>query len=203
MSAISSVTFFGSAESLPESENYQKAYETAKFVASSGREVVNGGGPGTMLAATLGAKAAQGKSVVVYYTPKYATSFEGKSAENYADEVYEEANYIMRTKKLIELGNIYVIFYGGTGTLSEFAMAWEMARLYFGHHKPVILVGALWKEIVDVLKKDTLIPAGAIDILTVVETPEEVLREIDKYEVMLKLNKHTHECKGDECFFIL
>lgn len=204
MHYISAVTFFGSAESKPDTQNYQDAYNTAKLVAQSGREVINGGGPGAMLASTLGAKAGNGRSIVVYYTPHYATDFEGKAAENFADEVYEEPNYIMRTKKLIELGNAYIIFNGGTGTLSEFAMAWEVARLYFGHHKPIILVGtSLWQPILDVLRKDTLIPARALEVFTLVDTPQEALAALEKYEVLLKLNKHTHECVGDECFFIL
>ncbi|KXK08445.1 MAG: hypothetical protein UZ21_OP11001000646 [Microgenomates bacterium OLB22] len=122
--SIRSITLFGSSLSAPTSQNYKDAYATAKLVAHSGRTVINGGGPGTMLAATTGAKEAGGKAIAVYYTPKYATSFEGKAAENFADQVYEEANYLMRTKKLLELGDLYVIFNGGTGTISEFGMAW-------------------------------------------------------------------------------
>ena len=56
---------------------------------------------------------------------------EGKSevATNFADKSYEEANYIMRTKKLLELADTYIIFNDGTGTVSEFAIAWRLARL--------------------------------------------------------------------------
>jgi len=50
-------------------------------------------------------------------------------------------NYVERTLKLLELGEIYVIFNGGTGTISEFGMAWGLARLYFGNHKPMVLFG--------------------------------------------------------------
>lgn len=201
--SIRSTTIFGSSLSAPTSQNYKDAYATAKLIAQSGRTVINGGGPGTMLAATTGAKDGGGKAVAVYYTPHYATSFEGKAAENFADQVYEEANYLMRTKKLIELGDLYIIFNGGTGTISEFGMAWGLARLYFGHHKPLILFGKRWKHIVDSFKKNMLIPEEALRVIKIVETPEEVVDMIDEFELILKINRHTHDCVGDECRLML
>jgi len=46
-------------------------------IVQSGRRIVNGGEPGVMLAATLGAKKANGKTTVVCYKPELATLFEG------------------------------------------------------------------------------------------------------------------------------
>lgn len=202
MKIIKAVTFFGSSAAKEGEAVYTEAYDAAKAVAQSGRDVVNGGGPGTMLAASRGAKEGKGKGIVVYYTPKYATEFEGKSAENYADEVFEEANYVMRTKKLLELGNVYVVFNGGTGTLSEFGMAWGLAKLYFGHHKPVILYGSQWKEIITILMKDMMIPEHAYNVLSFVENTEELIEAINKYEMLARLHKHM-DLKGEERFFTL
>src|SRR5579883_2613534 len=98
---INSVTFFGCSCGEPGEPNYEAAKAVAKAIAVSGRRVVNGGGPGTMLAATLGAKEGGGKTTVVYYRPELATNFKGEIAANYATEQYEESNYILRTKKLL------------------------------------------------------------------------------------------------------
>ena len=143
---IKKVSFFGYSHSEETDEEFIGAYESAKLVAKSGRTVVNGGGPGVMYAASKGAKDAGGRVEVVYYQPKNATNFEGKSGIQLADEESVEENYIDRTQRLIEKGDAYVVFNGGTGTVSEFAMTWAVARLYIGHHKPLIFYGDFLEE---------------------------------------------------------
>lgn len=151
-------------------------------------------------------KKAGGKTTTVYYKPELATLFEGKNevATNFADESYEEANYIMRTKKLLELGDAYIVFNGGTGTVSEFAMAWGLARLYFGHHKPLLLYGDFWQHLVNDFKEHMLIRSEELEVITIVNSPSEVLAALDKYEGILRKNRHDHVgCKNSECLFLL
>lgn len=201
---IKSVTFFGCACGEPGDPHYDAAHEVAKEVAKSGRRVVNGGGPGVMLAATLGAKEEDGKTTVVYFRPELAATFEGKTAANYADEQYEEVNYVLRTKKLLELGDAYIVFNGGTGTISEFAMAWGVARLYIDHHKPLLLYGDFWQDLMSSFKKNMLIRPEEQTVYTIVNSPAEVLVALDKYEHILKVNRHEHKpCKGPECSLLI
>jgi hypothetical protein len=203
---IGSVTFFGCSCGQAGEPNFDAAQAVAKEVALSGRRVINGGGPGTMLAATTGAKEGGGKTTVVYYRPELATNFKGEIAANLADEHYEESNYILRTKKLLELGNAYIIFNGGTGTISEFAMAWGVARLYFGHHKPLILYGDFWHPIMDTFKKNMLVRPEEYEVFTIVNTPKEAIETLEKYEKIVDKNRHEHaECLGpnSECHLLL
>lgn len=206
MSLIKSITIFGSSKPGKDDPLFKQVFAVAKKVAEEGFTVVNGGGPGVMLAATLGAKEGGGKTKVVYYEPESATAFDGKCLPNFADEHFKESNYILRVKKLMELGDLYICFNGGTGTISEFAMAWGLARLYFGHHKPLILYGAFWKEIVDVFRKNMIARDEEYRVFTIVKSPDEVLDAIAKYEVLLKLNRHTHDphhCKNGECYLMI
>lgn len=204
MGIIKAVTFFGSARTREESNVFRDAYNTASLLAQNKFTIINGGGPGEMLAATLGAKASGGKVKIVYYSPKQSTTFEGKNSLNAGDHEYTESNYILRTKKLLELGDIYVIYRGGTGTISEFAMAWGLAKLYFGHHKPLILYGEFWHQIIDTFKKNMITVPEEFKVLSIVNSPQGVLDAIEKYELMIKLNRHIHtDCVGDECNFIL
>lgn len=201
---IKNVTFFGFSGSVPGDDYFESARTVARAVARSGRTVVNGGGPGIMLAATLGARDVGGKSIAVYFRPELATSFEGKNAANMADEQFEEANYILRTKKLLELGDMYIVFNGGSGTISEFAMAWGLARLYFGHHKPLVLYGAFWHDVMDTFKHAMLSRPEEYQVFTIAQSPTEVMEAIDKYEAVLAKNRHRHTgCKGTECSFLL
>jgi len=203
---IKTVSFFGCSCGVLGEPHLDAAFETAKAVAKSGRRIVNGGGPGVMLAATLGAKEGNGKTTAVYYKPELATLFEGKNevATNFADQSFEEANYVMRTKKLLELGDAYIVFNGGTGTVSEFAMAWGLARLYFGHHKPLLLYGDFWQHLISDFKEHMLIRPEEIEVITIVNSPAEVLAALDKYEEILRENKHNHiGCKNPECLLLI
>lgn len=205
MKLIKSVAFFGYSMSNETDEEFIGAYESARLVAQSGREVINGGGPGVMYAATKGAKDAKGKVSVIYYEPKHASRFEGQAGINIADKSDKESNYIERTKRLMELGDAYVIFNGGTGTVSEFAMCWAVARLYFGKSKPIILYGPFWRNILDVFWKNMKVRPEEYRVLRYANTPQQVLHYIEEYEKMYEKyqNIPLEECKDDECELFL
>lgn len=182
---IKAVSFFGFADAQPDSELYRSAFEVAKALASRGIEVVNGGGPGVMRAATEGAHAGGGKAAIATFYPKYINHFEGKDPSNKADKEIIEGNYLDRTMKLLELGNAYVVFNGGTGTLSEFSMAWGLAYLYFGRHKPMILYGSFWHSIMESLVANMLIAQQrpeSLKVYKIVTSPEMVVEALLEHE---------------------
>ena len=175
---IKKVTFFGSSVVTAGSGAYDSAFRTAKLLAREGYEVINGGGPGVMKASSEGAKAGGGKVLGITFNPKDMTHFEGRDPTNPVDEEIVMENYVERTVSLLETGDVYIFFNGGTGTISEFGMAWGLARLYFGHHKPLILFGEFWHEILEAFGGNMLIRAEEIRVYRIVTTPEEVLEEI-------------------------
>jgi hypothetical protein len=204
MKSIKKVSFFGSSKGTQGDPNFDAAQQTAKAVALMGITVVNGGGDGVMRAATFGAKQGNGKTEVVYYDPDLATDYEGPSIVNLADVTHKEANYIERTRKLLELGDAYIIFNGGTGTISEFGMAWGLAKLYFGHHKPLILFGDFWHNIISEFTKRMRIGNEELSVLTIVTKVEEATDAIIKYDELLLHNRSIHKaCRNGECRFIL
>ena len=138
---VKNITFLGYADAKEADDPFRAAYEVAALCAKAGFTIVNGAGPGIMKASTLGAHSASGKVIGVTFYPKDIPNFEGRDETNNVDQLIVEKNYLERTLKLLEIGQIFVIFNGGTGTISEFSMAWGLARLYFGHHKPLVLFG--------------------------------------------------------------
>jgi hypothetical protein len=172
------VTIFGFSEAKPEDRLYQDAFQTAKLLAQEGFVIVNGAGPGVMRAASEGAKTAGGKVIGVTFEPSGMTNFEGRDLKNPIDEEIVLPNYVERTLKLLELGDVYVIFNGGTGTISEFGMAWGLARLYFGHHKPLILFGAWWHEILEAFGKNMHLREEELRVYRIVNTPQEAVEEV-------------------------
>lgn len=182
---LKSITVFGFADCPPESSLYKETVEVSRLLAQNGLEIVNGGGPGVMRAATEGAHEGGGVASVATFYPKFIENFEGKDPQNKADREIIMNNYVDRTMKLLELGDAYVIFNGGTGTLSELGMAWGLAYLYFGHHKPLILYGGFWYPIMETLAANMLIGSrpGALRVYKIATTPEQVmeyLKEFDK-----------------------
>ncbi len=175
---MSKITVFGFADAQPQDQEYQQAYTTCRLLAQKGFTIVDGGGPGIMRAASEGAKAGGGKTIGVTLHPKDMPFFEGRDPQNPLDQVIVTHSYLARTLKLLELGDAYLVFNGGTGTVSEFGMAWGLARLHFGHHRPLILFGQWWQNIMDTFIKNMHIRPEARQVYRVVATPEEAVAAV-------------------------
>ena len=182
MAKFKKITIFGFADAKEGDQVWKDAFATAKLLAENGYTIVNGGGPGVMKAATLGAHAGGGKAIGVSFYPKNAPLFEGRDKTNVIDEEIVTEHYLERTMKLLEEGDAYVTFKGGTGTLSEFGMAWGLARLYFGHHKPFILYGDFWREMLAAFEKNMYIRGEEMKVYRIASTPEKVLEELLKLD---------------------
>lgn len=195
---IQAITVFGFADCPPGDPLYSQAVEVSRLLAENGLTIVNGGGPGVMRAATEGAHEGGGVAEVATFYPKFIENFEGKDQNNKADKEVIMNNYVDRTMKLLELGSAYVIFNGGTGTLSEFGMAWGLAYLYFGHHKPLILYGDFWFPIMEVLVANMLIGSrpGALRVYRIATTPEMVLKYLQEFDE--ELSTHHDMAKIDD-----
>ena len=195
---IQAVSFLGYADAQEGDGLFDSAKETARVLAEHGLTIVNGGGPGVMRAATEGAHEGGGKAYVATFYPKHMENFEGKDPLNKADKEIVMNNYLDRTLKLLELGNAYLIFNGGTGTVSEFGMAWGLAKLYLGHHKPLILYGSFWHEIVEVFAQNMKIRGAALRVYKIVTTPEQALEALWRYEEELEKGEYAEEIRiGD------
>lgn len=195
MNKIQKISYFGFADALPTDPLFTDAFECAKFLTAKGLVAINGGGPGTMRAVSEGARAAGGSPVGVTFYPKDITNFEGRDPKNPIAQEIVTNNYLERTLKLLELGDAYVVFKGGTGTISEFGMAWGLARLYFGHHKPLILYGSFWHGIIKAFVENMRTRPEELKVFRVVNTPEEAFSAIQLFEELLQKNDKVHEAE--------
>ena|SRR3989338_1226557 len=190
--SINQVAIFGSSHVDENNPLFKESFEVCKKLAEAGYVIVDGGGPGVMRAASLGAKAGGGKVIGVTFQADPKMHFEGRDPRNKFDVEIKTKNYLERTLTLMKEGQVYVIFQGGTGTISEFGMAWGLAKLYFGHHKPLILYGKFWGNIMQVFKDNMLLRSEELKVFKIVESPEEVLQAIMKFEDELKRGEHKH-----------
>jgi uncharacterized protein (TIGR00725 family) len=193
MPKIQRITFLGYADAKEADDPFKAAFEVAKLCAQKGLTVVNGAGPGVMKASTLGAKSAGGRSIGITFYPKDVPMFEGRDESNKVDQLIVMENYLERTLKLLEVGQVHVIFNGGTGTISEFGMAWGLARLYFGHHKPLVLYGDFWQEIIFAFTKGMYIRPEERAVFKIVNEPQAVVDSIEEFERMIEKQEHKHD----------
>ena len=199
---INNITFFGDS-AIPEDDDiYRSVWNAARYLAEKDFTIVNGGGPGIMKAATDGAESVGGETIAVYWEPKLASFFEGKNLANITDESEASSNYVMRTLGLIGKGDAYVVCKGGTGTISEFGLVWCLAKLYYGCHKPVILYGDFWDDLVDAFQKTMNIDETELAVLYQATNPEQLFDIIQKHEILVK-DCRTKHYEGDELAFVI
>lgn len=195
---IKNIAFFGDANISETDEAYIDAFEVAEILAKDGYTIIDGGGPGVMEAATSGARKGGGKTVAITFDPIGAVGYEGRYLKNVTDTEVVTTNYIERMFKLLEYGDMFIIFKGGSGTVSEFGTAWVLAKLYYGHHKPIILYGEFWAEILDVFRKNMNIDSTEMSVFEICRTKEEVVSAINRFEK--KIAQRDHSKDGDGTF---
>jgi uncharacterized protein (TIGR00730 family) len=202
---IKSVSCLGFADAYPRDQVYQDAFNVGKILAQNGYVVADGGGPGAMRAATEGAESVGGETVGVTFYPKDITNFEGRDMNNKFDKEIVTKNYLERTLKLLEVGQAYVIFKGGVGTISEFGMAWELASLYQGHAKPLILYGKFWEKIMVAMVSQMIMRPENLQVYRIVDSPEEVIAALELFDTAMRNDGNhdggIHEFSDDEKAF--
>jgi uncharacterized protein (TIGR00730 family) len=182
---IKNIGIFGSADVDEQHPLYQEVFKVARFLAYHGKVIVNGGGPGVMDAATQGAESAGGKTVGVTFYPEDMPEFEGRFYKNIVDVEIKTANYVERMFGLMDQSDAFICFQGGTGTLSEWATAWLLAHLYYGNHKPLILYGAFWKDLMKVVNENFFLSDKENTVYKIVENEEQMITALQEFEVEL------------------
>jgi uncharacterized protein (TIGR00730 family) len=183
---IKYVALFGSADIDSQHPLYRDAFVVARYLAYHNKIVVNGGGPGVMAAATEGAQSAGGETLAVTFYPNDMPEFEGRFTNNNVDKEIKTANYIERMFGLMDHADAFVIFQGGTGTLSEWATAWLLGHLYYGAHKPIILYGGFWEKVMKAINENFFIGEKERQIYKIVRNEEELIVQLNAFEAELR-----------------
>jgi len=137
------ITVFGSSRPREGDAEYEEAWELGKQLARRGLAVCTGGYGGVMEGVSRGAKGEGGTTYGV------TAEFFRRPANEWVDTEVRVKTWEERLFELIRLADGFAVCKGGTGTLVELAVVWEMLNKSVMSGKPIAVVGDFWQPILD------------------------------------------------------
>ncbi len=137
------ITVFGSSRPREGDPDYAEARELGRYLTEQGFAICSGGYGGVMEAASRGAKEAGGKTFGV------TAEFFGRKANKWIDVEVRKKSWEERLFELVRRADGFVACKGGTGTLAELAVVWEMLNKSVITGKPFAVLGNFWQPILE------------------------------------------------------
>ena len=173
------VSFFGSARTTPDHDDYQRARTLARRVVTDcDHAIVTGGGPGIMEAANRGACDADGRSLgLTIRLPEEQTTNE------FVRESVDFHYFFVRKVMLAFCAEAYVFFPGGFGTMDELFELLTLVQTNKIAPIPIFLIDhGYWQQydsfIRHQLYENRMIDEEDMDIYTITDDEEYVLDTI-------------------------
>jgi len=172
------VTVFGSSRPREGDSDYEDARILGRSLAKHGFSVCSGGYAGVMEAVSRGAKEAGGRTVGVT-----ADFFTNAKLNAWIDEEVRMKTWEERLFELIRRADAFVACKGGTGTLVELAVVWEMLNKSVMPAKPFAVLGNFWEPVLDRVREVELrhpAPWGEANgrLVYIAETPGDVANHL-------------------------
>ncbi len=125
------------------------------MLAQEGIDIVTGGGPGLMDAASRGHHA--GRKNKKTYSVGLTIHLPKEQKESYHLDVKKDFNkFSKRLDKFINLSDAVIVAPGGVGTTLEMMYVWQLVQVKHSCEIPIILFGKMWEGFVDWIKKGPL-----------------------------------------------
>lgn len=172
------ISVFGSARSLPGSQDYEWGETVGRLLVEAGYAVITGGGPGVMEAANKGAAEANGVSVGL----GIELPFE-QGVNEYVNLGINFRYFFARKTMFVKYAQGFIALPGGFGTFDELFESLTLVQTRTVRRFPVVLLGhAYWDGLVDWLR-DTVAADGKIsredlDLFYVTDDPLEAVEHV-------------------------
>ena len=180
LSAEKIVTIFGSAR-IPESNPiFQKTRELARKFSELEYTICTGGGPGLMLAGSMGGKEGGSKTLGLSILLPHE-----QKPNDYLDENVTFQNFAQRKIVFSAVSNAYVIVPGGYGTLDELFEVATLMQCKVIPHAPIVLFDkTFWQPLMDFIKvsmlREATIKQADYDHFFLTDSIEETIEHIQK-----------------------
>ncbi|HEV2386698.1 MAG TPA: LOG family protein [Candidatus Acidoferrales bacterium] len=137
------VVVFGSSRVRRGSAPYEQARELGRELAARGLAVCSGGYGGVMEAVSRGAREAGGHAIGIT-----ARVFRSR-ANPWIEREIRVRSWQERLFELVGRGRGYVVCPGGSGTLVELAVVWELLNKGLTRAKPLVVLGSFWMPVIE------------------------------------------------------
>ena len=146
------VSIFGSARLRPGSEQYQEVYDLAYQLSMRGVDIVTGGGPGLMEAASKGAQAGSKKtrSIGLHIELPFEVD-----PNRHLDVKRQHKRFSSRLDEFMRISHAVVVTPGGIGTLLELFYTWQLIQVKHIRKRPILMLGQgdMWSEFLQWIEK--------------------------------------------------
>lgn len=165
------IVIFGSGHMEENFSEYHRSVILGRLLAEHRYVVCTGGYGGIMEAAPRGARSISGSTLGII------TRELSMHANRWMEKVKIEKSWRDRLFRLVDVADAFVVMDGGTGTLTEFFLVWEMnnKRLM---KKPVIIHGSYMIRLVKRLRRQRLVLFHPS--LRYAHTPQQVLAQLSE-----------------------
>jgi uncharacterized protein (TIGR00730 family) len=147
------VTIFGSSRIARGDALFNSAKDLAFQLTQLGCDIVTGGGPGLMEAANEGAQEGDLTGKTKSFGLHIELPFEYKP-NPYIDRLSSHRTFFSRLHHFVRLSHAYIVLPGGIGTSLETFMIWQLLQVGYIKDRPLILLGDMWKGLVDWIQKE-------------------------------------------------
>ena len=151
------VTIFGSARIKKKDPRYNQIYTLAKLLGNEGIDIITGGGPGIMEAASLGHQAGKKKAKIKSHTIGLGIKLPHEQEFNKGVGINKKFDkFSGRLDNFMKYSNVVVVAPGGVGTILELFYTWQLMQVNHICNIPIILLGDMWDGLIKWLEKDPL-----------------------------------------------
>ena len=149
------VAIFGSARTKKNDPTYKQVHSLAKNLAKEKIDVITGGGPGLMDAASRGHHAVGDRSGS--HSIGLTIRLPREQHDAYHLDIKEDFHkFSGRLDTFMKLSNVVVVAPGGIGTMLEFFYTWQLVQVNHICDIPIIMLGSMWQGLLDWVKKQPL-----------------------------------------------
>lgn len=181
------VTIFGSARVKPGEQLYEDVRRLSSLLAAMGCDIITGGGPGLMQAANEGERLGDASNTTRSIGLRIELAFE-QEANPFVEKLFRHRTFFSRLHHFVRLSSAFVVMPGGIGTSLELMLVWQLLQVRHMYGTPLILVGDMWRDLVEWTKTHMIDGATAYinpedaEIPICVDTIDEAVEIIGKHK---------------------
>ena len=181
------VAIFGSARTKKGEKTYTFVHTLASMIAENNMDLISGGGPGLMDAASRGHHSGRKKKKNNgSHSIGLTINLPFEQHDGFHLDIKKQFNkFSGRLDDFMKLSNVVVVAPGGLGTILELFYTWQLLQVkHICDNVPIILLGPMWKGLIDWMEKQPmkkkLISPKDLDNIFLVNTCPQAMKIINQ-----------------------